>query len=960
MCKRIIYFIFLISFGYSQHINYTQLDTKNGLPSSELYDVIQDSKGYIWFASDGGVTKFDGSQFTNYTMNDGLIDNTVFHIYEDSWGRVWFSGFNGKICFLYNDRFYALNCNNKLNEYTSENKCIFNTLYVDNNGILYLGNSSADGYFKIYPENNYSNYEIVKKRCLKSIEEIDRKGLIVGSYDFKANPILEFKANLIKIDTNVVKKLNVTNIYKKNNDILFSIDNVLYHFKNDFLIKTTYFNQSIFRIYIDKYDNIWIGFSKMGVYKYSNLDLNTTPNKYFEGLSITSIYCDKESNFWFTSLERGLFHVSNFNIQHFDLSSISTESNIVNIFHSNNDSIIYFNNGSFNFSYAYRNQKFINNNKSSQYVDINSVNNIEINSDYSVYNLGKLIYQNPKKSLIKFSTSNYEFVIFGAANVLYIHDKKANEVEKVNINERINCIAHYYNHLFLLGGLNGLFLLDAKSKTIKPYYFNYPFLRIRIEFIYKDDKNNIWIGTRGNGVYVISPSKTIKFFNQSNGLVNNTCTSIAQDDYGKIWISTLNGLSVIEKKDLDYKVQNITTLNGLSTNEIRDIHIAFNYIFIASKDGVDFFKVNEPLINLSPPEIYLKNVYVNDDDIDFYNEFEFEYNHNNFEFDFIGVTFNSSLDKKFAFILEGYDQSWNYTKFSYAKYTNLPPGEYMFNVVSYNNNNIPSEKPAQYKFIIKKAWWKTITFFIFFNLMILTSLVGAFIWWNRRTKKVISINQQLADSRMTALRAQMNPHFIFNAINSIQHYIITNDKENAYDYLSKFSRLIRKVLDQSRHSEVPLKEEVELLQLYIDLENLRFQEKINVSFNIDENISPEETIMPNMILQPYIENSIVHGLANKKKDLKLSIDFELYSTSVLRIVIEDNGVGRKRASELKANRKHNSVGMLITSERIKTLKELNNIKVESNIVDLYDESGNATGTKVELFIPIKENESNNS
>ncbi|MCF6296133.1 MAG: histidine kinase [Flavobacteriaceae bacterium] len=215
-------------------------------------------------------------------------------------------------------------------------------------------------------------------------------------------------------------------------------------------------------------------------------------------------------------------------------------------------------------------------------------------------------------------------------------------------------------------------------------------------------------------------------------------------------------------------------------------------------------------------------------------------------------------------------------------------------------------------------------------------------------------DKELTDLKMASLRSQMNPHFIFNSLNSIKRYIIENKKENAVYYLNKFSKLIRKILAATQEKEVSLANELETLELYINIENIRFNNEIDFSINIDENINIETIKIPSLILQPFIENAIWHGLSLKKENKKLSVILEKDTESHIKITIEDNGIGRERSAEIKQKKIHkrDSIGIKLTEERLSKFAEAYKNDFSLTFIDLYDENKIANGTKVILKIPI--------
>ena len=214
--------------------------------------------------------------------------------------------------------------------------------------------------------------------------------------------------------------------------------------------------------------------------------------------------------------------------------------------------------------------------------------------------------------------------------------------------------------------------------------------------------------------------------------------------------------------------------------------------------------------------------------------------------------------------------------------------------------------------------------------------------------------QKLADTEMTALRAQMNPHFIFNCLNSIKLYTLDNEADKASDYLTKFSRLIRLVLENSRSELVSLHNELEALQLYIELEAMRFKQKVQFTIQVSPEIDQQYVCIPPLLLQPYVENAIWHGLMHKPEGGTVSVEVSQPQDNLLHIEITDDGVGRARANELKSKSagKHKSFGMQVTADRIRMINQLYNIQTQAQVMDLVDSFGEACGTKVILEIPV--------
>jgi two-component system, LytTR family, sensor kinase len=216
------------------------------------------------------------------------------------------------------------------------------------------------------------------------------------------------------------------------------------------------------------------------------------------------------------------------------------------------------------------------------------------------------------------------------------------------------------------------------------------------------------------------------------------------------------------------------------------------------------------------------------------------------------------------------------------------------------------------------------------------------------------LQRELAESRLNALRSQMDPHFIFNAITTIQHFILNNEKLAALSYLDELSNLIRKFLEHARRPRITLTEELELLIAYINLESMRFSNKFGFMMNVGEEIDLDGVEIPSMLIQPYVENAIKHGLMHKTEYGSLSIDISL-NENVLICVVEDNGIGRKKSKEINKwrEKEHKSIGMEVTNERLEILNVTYNRNFNVEVIDLFDEEGEGAGTRIAIYIPVE-------
>ena len=281
-----------------------------------------------------------------------------------------------------------------------------------------------------------------------------------------------------------------------------------------------------------------------------------------------------------------------------------------------------------------------------------------------------------------------------------------------------------------------------------------------------------------------------------------------------------------------------------------------------------------------------------------------------------------------------------------ARYTQLKPGEYTFYVRSANTNYIWSKKASVIHLSIIPPWYNR---WWFYALVILSILSILYIFISQRIKGIrykAAVKQKIVEIEMAALKAQMNPHFMFNCINSIDAFIHSNDKYNATLYLNKFAKLLRNILDSSKHNTVMLSKDIETLKLYVQLEELRHEKKFKSIIEVEEELLNNDYKIPPLIIQPFVENAILHGLKNKPgNDGKLTISIKKEGDKIA-FVIEDNGIGRQAASQI-VQTKESSYGIDMSNERIKLFNNESTASVQMQ--DLAN-NGQATGTRIKVYL----------
>lgn len=524
-----------------------------------------------------------------------------------------------------------------------------------------------------------------------------------------------------------------------------------------------------------------------------------------------------------------------------------------------------------------------------------------------------------------------------------------------------------------LSTFNGLDRLDPATGKI--YVFHHDkgnpasISNDRILSTFEDSHGNIWVGTFGGGLCKYDrKTGTFRRFSKLEGMPDNVIYNIIEDEAGYLWLTSNSGLIRFNPNDFTNTSYDVNDgiqsheFNGGAAEKLED-----GSILVGGMNGFNYFNPKDIKVNRIIPKLVITefkifgrpyNKYIEDDDTIVLGPSE-----NFFSVSFSSLDYTNPTKNQYQYILKNYDKDWIRTDATRrtAEYTDVKPGVYRFMMKGSNGDGIWNDPGISFVIIVKPPFYKT---WIFRLMLVLIALLITWIFIRGRVRKVrqqnevetrmLKIEKEMFDLEQKALRLQMNPHFIFNSLNSIQSYIVSNDTENAINYLAKFSQLMRLILSTSREAYIPLSQEIALLKHYLDLENMRFNNRFIYEIRVESGMDTEYIGIPPMIIQPYIENAIIHGFMNKKKgECRLLIQMWEEEDYIL-CVIEDNGIGREKAMEIKqkSGLMQKSQGIIITKERLDILnKQLKN-KISVEITDLKDETGNATGTRVRLVIPF--------
>jgi hypothetical protein len=524
-------------------------------------------------------------------------------------------------------------------------------------------------------------------------------------------------------------------------------------------------------------------------------------------------------------------------------------------------------------------------------------------------------------------------------------------IEEFIIPVRATCLSFDQQGILWLGSAGGLWSFSNGKFT--DHSADDPLLKNRIEFIRFDAGGTMWMATRGAGVLYLGKNKHIRQFSSRDGLASDICRSLFIDKENLVWVATNHGISCIDPGNKKNTIRNFGIAGDL-LGEVNSITRTGNTLWAGTGQGLIAFDAHLIFSSSADPPVHLVSVGINGKNFPGMSmPPDLKYDENSISFSFVGLSYKAHGNIRYRYRLEGLETDWTITTATQIHYAKLPPGNYRFEVTVIRTDGTAGTHIASVNFTIATPFWKTWWFITICSVIFCVTVLLLFRYRLKLERDRSKTANRITLLELSALRAQMNPHFIFNAMNSIQHFILDNDKLSAQKYLSQFSRLIRSVLENSRQSTITLDQEIEALKLYTGLEKLRASRPFTVAIETDENLKAEVLRIPPLIIQPYVENAILHGLMPlRDKDGHLSITFRMVG-DLLECVIDDNGVGRQKAKLRSQNDVHHSVGLSITGRRIEILNQDNKETIGVTIEDKISEKGEPAGTRVIVLIPVK-------
>ena len=683
----------------------------------------------------------------------------------------------------------------------------------------------------------------------------------------------------------------------------------LFNLFREFKWKDSLLNNNVYYIYEDPSKNIWMGTQSSGVIKFNpeTEEITAWPLIKAPGIEtkmVRAIYKDRSGQMWIGSRDKGLF-------------KFYPEQN--------------------------------------RFEQVNGIKGYEISSitvRYIYEDKEGIMWIGTQSGLNRFDKKTNRFEVYQAVK------ESPNNNSIYQISESADG-----NFLYLACFRGGFQIFDKINKTFKLFSTNLT-LKNNIGKSYAMcfemlGNDSVMVGTYGGGLCIINlKTGESRSITEKQGLANNSVYGILRDG-NNFWLSTNRGLSCYNIKT--NFISNFGLKNYIQSNEYNEgayCKTTDGTFYFGGVNGFNYFKPSEFPKGNETYKTEITAIKKGEIEIPFLTDkkgeryIKLNYNDNLISFEFATLNFISTNANQYAYKLYGYDDNWikagNRTT---AYYTKLSPGEYTFSVKALTADSTSNGRIAYIKIIIEPPFWQTWWFYSIIALILLAIIYLVIKWRTSVINK--NYGHKLAELELKALRSQMNPHFIFNSLNSIQYFILKKEPKDAYNYLTKFSSLMRMILQNSKHKSISLQAEHDWLKTYLELENLRMENTLDFSITIDKNLHANQIFVPTMVLQPYVENAIIHGLLPKEGNRKLTIEIMAEGQN-LKCIISDNGIGRGASQEQNKTRlkHHESTAMNLTKDRLAILNIETGNGVGPNVIDLLDEKGNSIGTRVELIMPM--------
>jgi ligand-binding sensor domain-containing protein/two-component sensor histidine kinase len=935
--------------SFAQHPQYFLYDDESSLPSNEVYSIVQDNHGFIWLGCNVGLYMFDGVGYINYSCQSQKSKSITGLTFSSS-NRLYCYNFQSQIFYIENDtlkelyhtipKIFSIAADKESNIWFSHELGI--SRYNERTKEWHLHsnfgklNKDAPIHFTNSVMLNSDN-EI----CFLNTEGIgkisNKKINIVPLNDFEHQPPGRFMMESWN---------NILFVIATDGSALYEDHNNTVHKNSRIELVRALVHKKITNVKTLADGMLWIC-TYTGIIRYNpQIDQVTIYYPYF---AFSDVIIDREQNYWFTTLHAGILRVPDMEFLVWQTNGDHTLNKKLSRITGNNTHLFFTTvDGK-----IVRMELFSGKFKTFD-VGINAdIQCFEYDSQQQclLFYIGRDLYalKNDKISLVQAEIPSLKSILKAKENYFwlsstgtFIHSFGKQWKDKLSLTPDWSREAKYdqENNIVWIATNNGLQHFVFKENK---WILNQVLLKetqiLALDFN-NTTKQLFFLSFKGN-IFEIEPNNNEQLI---FSLPNRVQAHGIKFHDEKLYIPSNKGLWIFDIENKTF--ESLNTLNGIASDNVLDIYISENHIWLATGKGLQRIPIN---INKSPKPalIYLKNKNENE------NLSDIKLNYQQSLVLYPQVSSYSS-NGKFEYAYRINNQEWLRlpSTIEQLEIQNIPSGKFTVTLKAIDHLEKDSQNTITISGYIYPPFWQT-WWFISSILLLISVLIFIIV------KKAIanirireSQKTALIQTEHTALKAQMNPHFMYNALNSIQALILKQDIKNSNLYLSQFSSLMRKVLDVSGKEEIVFKEETEMLQLYLSLEKLRFGNDFTFKIEVSKEIDEYTIMLPPLIIQPFVENALKHGLLHKKGEKELQINFQKQDNYLICSIL-DNGIGRKHAQQIKERQKEmqTSFSTRATQKRIQLLNTVNNQNIELEIKDLY-KNEQACGTHVLIKIPL--------
>jgi len=954
-----------------QTIHFEEVMRGDAMFSGLVFDINQDHEGHIWFTGSGGTRRYSGYSHKQYTNrnNPEVRTDVLYGSHVDHHGKMWTYAVTGVINRLEGDTFRWLKPK-ELDKVPRHKRRIINHIQLDSTDTLRVSLTSAVPQIRIGPDSVVQTGEIPEKGNMTFFIESEGDYLnyykkISGSNSDSI--ILEVNGGRLAVDCQEFPPGSSSGyraIKTRQNNYVLVTGRHLIHFNDagvlDHLVLPYDINNALLE---DSYGDIWVG--SYGLWRFQNsvFDLEKAAH-FFEKEIVYCVFEDHEKGLWVSCAYEGVFYAPNTRVSHYTVKMF--EDGAMHSMLADDEDIL---------------------------IGTHQAELFRVNPKKGIEKLAELTIEDALiRSIAKAPDGSIWFST--AKGVYELEDGEA--VLRVEGRYRMSIDDHGdlwlgTNTGFRKRSTDAELLIDSRDLD-----FDHSVWQI---FHGRDDTT--WVTCSGRGVYafkedsielldlgprqengmpylpwIIEEKKGsmlfvtnyggLRLYQERTEIDLSGCYFKAKDanqvlwgsrHQNKLWLSSDDQISCVELNESGtgcVSARDYDASDGFAGKRFTHMHANDERLVVLNNSGLFIAPYDALEGNKHPAPVKLVSLQIGTEDTLLQQHYDLNYDQNFLTIGFEGMSYKTAGNLDFKYKLEGIDQDWVVRKTPNVQYTTLPPGDYTFSVYAANNDGIWSSEPATMSFSIAPPYWQTWWFRGGVGALFIALIWGGFAYRYRNLRMQLSLREQSLEAEQKALRAQMTPHFMFNALNSIQLLISDNERVFALKNVSKFARLMRKVLQSSDRAFIPVSEEIESLSLYLDLESLRFEGRFTFHIDTSELKDSEQWRIPPMLIQPFVENSIWHGIMKKKpQEGHVSIQFREVN-GLLRCSITDDGIGRAGAAKIKDVRLEgqSSKGMSITRQRVETINKQYKTDIRLRIVDLYSDSGEANGTRVELDFPM--------